>query len=64
MASTQEVEMLRRQLDELAAQMLEMRQQSSTAVNAAVTGLTDVDYGFCYPVNRSFTMCHPLILQA
>ena len=28
MASTQEVEMLRVQLDELAAQMIEMRQQS------------------------------------
>ena len=34
--------MLRRQLDELAAQMIEMRQQSSnTAVNAAVTGLAE-----------------------
>ena len=21
-----------------------------------------VDYGFCYPVNRSFTLCHPLTL--
>ena len=21
-----------------------------------------VEYGFCYPVNRSFTMCHPLSL--
>ena len=42
MASTQEVEMLRRQLDELTAQMIEMRQQSSnTAMNAAVTGLTE-----------------------
>ena len=42
MASTQEVEMLRRQLDELIAQMIEMRQQSSnTAMNAAVTGLTE-----------------------
>ena len=19
-----------------------------------------VEYGFCYPVNRSFTVCHPL----
>ena len=28
MASTQEVEMLRRQLDELTAQMIEIRQQS------------------------------------
>ena len=36
MASTQEVEMLRRQLDELTAQMIEVRQQSSsTAMNAA-----------------------------
>ena len=42
MASAQEVEMLRRQLDELTAQMIEMRQQSSnTAMNAAVTGLTE-----------------------
>ena len=40
MASTQEVEMLRRQLDELTAQMITMRQQSSsTAMNAAVSGL-------------------------
>ena len=39
MASTQEVEMLRRQLDEHTAQMIEMRQQSSnTAMNAAATG--------------------------
>ena len=42
MASAQEVEMLRRQLDELTAQMVEVRQQSSnTAMNAAVTGLTE-----------------------
>ena len=42
MASTQEVEMLRRQLDELTAHMIEMRQQSSsTAMNAAVSGLAD-----------------------
>ena len=42
MASAQEVEMLRRQLDELTAQMMEIRQQSSsTAMNAAVTGLTE-----------------------
>ena len=42
MASTQEVEMLRRQLDELTAQMIGFRQQSSnTAMNAAVTGLTE-----------------------
>ena len=40
MASIQELEMLRRQLDELTAQMIEMRQQSSsTAKNAAVSGL-------------------------
>ena len=43
MASAQEVEMLRRQLDELTAQMIEIRQQSSnTAMNAAVTGLMEV----------------------
>ena len=42
MASAQEVEMLGRQLDELTAQMIEKRQQSSsTAMNAAVTGLTE-----------------------
>ena len=41
MASAQEVEMLRRQLDALTAQMIEIRQQpSNTAMNAAVTGLT------------------------
>ena len=39
MASAQDVEMLRRQLDELTAQMIDIRQQSSsTAMNAAVTG--------------------------
>ena len=42
MASAQEVEMLRRQLDELTAQMIEVRQQSSsTAMNAAVSGLAE-----------------------
>ena len=42
MASAQEVEMLRRQLDVLTAQMIEIRRQSSsTAMNAAVTGLTE-----------------------
>ena len=43
MASAQEVEMLRRQLDELTAQMIEIRQQSSrsTAMNAALTGRTE-----------------------
>ena len=42
MAPAQEVEMLRRQLDELTAQTIEIRQQSSsTVMNAAVTGLTE-----------------------
>ena len=42
MASAQEVEMLRRPLHELTAQMIEIRQQSSSiARNAAVTGLTE-----------------------
>ena len=42
MASAQEVEMLRRQLDELTAQMIEVRQQSSsTAMNAALSGLAE-----------------------
>ena len=42
MTSTPEIEMLRRQLDELIAQMIEMRQpSSSTAMNAAVTGLAE-----------------------
>ena len=42
MATTQEVELLRRQLVELNAQMDEMRQQSTNAAtNAAVTGLTE-----------------------
>ena len=42
MASAQEVEMLRRQLDELTAHMIEVRQQSSsTAMNAAVSGLAE-----------------------
>ena len=42
MATTQEVEMLRRQFDELTAHMIEMRQQSSsTAMNAAVSGLAE-----------------------
>ena len=41
-ASAQEVEMLRRQLDELTAQMIEIRQQaSSTAMHAAVARLTE-----------------------
>ena len=42
MASAQEVEILRRELDELTARMEEVRQQSSNiAMNAAVTGLTE-----------------------
>ena len=42
MARAQGVEMLRRQLDELTARMKEGREQSSnTAMNAAVTGLTE-----------------------
>ena len=42
MASAQEVEMLRRQLDELTPQLIEIRQQSSsTAMNTGVTGLTE-----------------------
>ena len=42
MATTQEVELVTRQLEEFHAQMDEMRQQSTNAaMNAAVTGLTD-----------------------
>ena len=42
MASAQEVEMLRRQFDELTAQMIEIKQQSSTtSMNASVTGLQE-----------------------
>ena len=42
MASAQEVEMLRRQLDELTVQMIEIRQQSSSiAMNAAKSGLAE-----------------------
>ena len=42
MASAHEVDMLRRQLDEFTAQMIDMRQQSSsTAMNAAVSGLAE-----------------------
>ena len=38
--STEDVEMLRRRFDEFTAQMIEMRQQSSsTSMNAAVSGL-------------------------
>ena len=40
--ATQEVELLRRQLEELNARMDEVRQQSATAaMDAAVTGLTE-----------------------
>ena len=43
MASTQEVELLRRQLEELDAQMDEVRQQlTNAAMNASVTGITEV----------------------
>ena len=41
MASAQEVEMLRRQLDELTARMEEVRQQSSNTAMNAVTGLAE-----------------------
>ena len=42
MASIQEVEMLRRQVDECMAQMIEVRQQSSsTPMNAAVSGFVE-----------------------
>ena len=41
MASAQEVEMLRRQLDELTAQIEVCQQSSSTAMHAAVTRLTE-----------------------
>ena len=42
MATAQEVEILKRQLDELTAKMIEIRRQSSsTATNAAVSGLAE-----------------------
>ena len=42
MATAQEVDLLRRQLEELNGRMEEVRQQSANAaMNAAVTGLTD-----------------------
>ena len=42
MATTQENDLLRRQLEELNARMEDIRQQSaSAAMNAAVTGLTE-----------------------
>ena len=34
----------------------------SQTSNAHLIGTRVVEYGFCYPVNRSFTMCHPLTL--
>ena len=40
------------------------RSRVLTISTAIVTSLfvctVPVDYGFCYPVNRSFTVCHPL----
>ena len=45
--------MLRRQLDELTAQMIEMRQQSSnTGMNAAVTGLAETVRTMGQPVSK------------
>ena len=42
MATTQEIELLRHQLEKLIGRMEEIRQQSANAaMNAAVTGLTD-----------------------
>ena len=42
MAYTEEVELLRRQFEELNARMDKLRQQSANAaMNAAVTGLTE-----------------------
>ena len=56
MASAQEVEMLRRQLDEFTAQMIEIRQQSSsTAMNAAVSGLAEA----VRTVGQSVSKPHP-----
>ena len=60
MASAQEVEMLRRQLDELTAQMIEMRQQSSsTAMNAALTGRTEA----VRTMGQSVSWCWLLLLS-
>ena len=54
MASGQEVEMLRRQLDELTAQMIEIRQPSSnTAMNAAVTRLAELETTVSNPIPLS-----------
>ena len=41
MATTQEIELLRHQLDELTTQMIEMRQQSSSTAMNAVSGLAE-----------------------
>ena len=42
MASAQEVEIVRRQFDELTTQMIEIRKQSTTtAMNTAETGLAE-----------------------
>ena len=61
MASAQEVEMLRRQLDELTAQMIEIRQQSSnTAMNAAVTGLAEA----VRTMGQSVSKPHPEDMRA
>ena len=67
MASTQEVEMLKRQLDELTAQMIEIRQQSSsTAMNAAVTGLTEgvrtMGQSVSKPRPQDMTCCWKVII--
>ena len=35
---------------------------STAATSARPCRQRDVDYAFCYPVNRSFTVCHPLTL--
>ena len=46
MAVAQEVELLRRELEELNARMDEVRQQSASAVmNAVETGLTEAERG-------------------
>ena len=53
MATTQEVELLRRQLEELNARMEEIRQQSANAaMNAAVTGLIDAVTTMGHSVTR------------
>ena len=37
---------------------------SVTLLRQARSQQRAVEFGFCYPVNRPFTMCHPLTLQA